>query len=210
MSIRARAALLLWLLSLGRAGAQSPPTFCAEWLRQSREGYERLTLFADRTVVWKTSRAGKEEVRRRQIEPDETSFYCSYFARPEFWALPADLRTGLKGEFATESAVTLTRPDGSRKQIRFDELSPLTPDAALLRSSLEGIKSAFLNPLAPASRFAPDLLSPGTLLKRFDGSVFRVRNLEKEKGIVELEGVREPYREFRRIDELRFQFSPPE
>jgi hypothetical protein len=31
-----------------------------------------------------------------------------------------------------------------------------------------------------------------------------------EKGVVELEGVREPYSEYKKIDELRFQFAAPE
>ena len=194
------------------AGIPAAPvrTFCAEWVRQSREGYERLTLFIDGNAVWKTSRGGTEEIKRRKLDALETDFYCEYFARPEFWAMDPDLRTGLTGEFARQSSVTLVRADGARKQIRFDELSASTPESAALRSSLEGLRVSFENPLAPASRFTPDALAPGTLLKRFDGEVFRIRTIEKEKGIVELEGVREPYREFRKIDELRFLFSPPE
>ena len=54
------------------------------------------------------------------------------------------------------------------------------------------------------------MLAPGTLLKRFDGAVFRVRRLEKEKGFVEIVGVIEPYSQFVKIEELRYQFSPPE
>ncbi len=201
----------LWLFclaALARAGGPGP-TFCVEWIRQSREGYDRLTLFTDRTLVWKKSRDGVVNIQRRPLAKDELTFYCDYFARGELWALPGDLRTGLTGDLA-QSAVTLTRPDGQRKKIRFDELSALPSEAGALRSSLEGLKSMFLSPLAPASRFTPETLPPGTLLKRFDGVVFRVRRLEKEKEIVELEGVREPYREFRKIEELRFQFSPPE
>lgn len=186
------------------------PTFCVEWVRQSREGYERLTLFVDRTLVWKTSRGGVEDLRRKQIPSEEAAFYCEYFARGEFWSLAADLRTGLSGELTRQSAVTLARPDGGRKQVRFDELSPLTPQAAALRAALEGLRGSLENPLAPASRFTPETLPPGTFLKRFDGAVFRVRTIDKEKGVVELEGVREPYREFRKIEELRFQFAPPE
>lgn len=204
------AAVLLLIASSPGAGAADPPTFCMEWVRQSTDGYERLTLFSDRTVVWKTRRGEIGDVRRKRLEPDEASFYCGYFARSENWQLPEDLRTGLTGEFARTSRVTLTRPDGSRKQLRFDELSALSPAAAALRSSLEGLRAAFESPLAPASRFAPSLLAPGMLLKRFDGVVFRIRLVEKEKGIVELEGVAEPYREFRKIEELRFLFSPPE
>lgn len=208
--------LLSWLTPLSAvwfataALEPAPPLFCAEWVRQSREGYERLTLFSDRTVVWKTSRNGVQEVHRKQLSSEEQTFYCSYFARAEFWALSVDLRTGLTGEFTAQSAVTLRRPDGSRKAIRFDELAALPSDGAELRSALQGLKSLFTSPLAPASRFTPQTLPLGTFLKRFDGIVFRVVAVEKEKGFVELEAVREPYRQFRKIEELRFQFSPPE
>ena len=193
-----------------RSPTPTPPTFCVQWIRQSREGYERLTLFADRTLVWKTRRGEVEDVRRRSIEPEEADFYCRYFARPEIWGIPADLRTGLSGDLSRSSQVTVARPDGTTREIRFDELSPLTADAAAMRSSLEGLRAGFENPLAPASRFAASRLQPGTVLKRFDGAVFRIRLIDAEKGIVELEGVGQPYREFRRIEELRFLFSAPE
>lgn len=200
-----------------RPTSAAKPTFCVEWVRQSREGYERITLFWDREVVWKTVAKGASagesatsEVRRKTIAPEEVEFYCTYFARPEFWDLPDDLRTGLTGEFASQSSVTLTRPDGSRKRFQFDELSALPAGAAALRSALEGIRTVFTNPLAPASRFTPDAVPPGTILKRFDGAVFRVLRLEKESGFVEIKGVTEPYSQFVKLEELRFQFSPPE
>jgi len=187
-----------------------PPTFCVEWIRQSREGYERFTLFTDRTLVWKTARGKVEDTRRRRLEPEDFAFYCSYFARPEVWELPEDLRTGLTGDFTAQSSLTLAKADGTRKQVRFDDLTALPADAASLRAALEGLKLLFLSPLAAPSRFTPETLSPGTYLKRFDGVVFRVRRILKEKGMVELEGVREPYSEFKKIEDLRFQFSPPE
>jgi hypothetical protein len=191
----------------------APPsrrTFCVEWIRQTREGYERITLFADRMLVWKTSRDGKEDILRKQLAADELTFYCDYFSSDESFAIPSDMRTGLSGEFAPTSSITLARADGLQKKIRFDDFSPLTAQAAGIRAALEGLKTMLTSPLAPASRFAPEVLAVGQILKRFDGAYFRIRTLEKEKGIVEIEGVREPYREFRRIEDLRFQFSPPE
>ena len=209
--------LLLPLLAADPAARETPsaskiaaPTFCAEWVRQSQRGFERFTVFNDATLVWKTVRSGADEVRRKKLEPDELSFYCSYFTRQEVWELPEDLRTGLTGDFTVQSVVTLARPDGSRKQLRFDDLSPLPAGAAALRSSLEGLRLTFLSPLAPASRFTPETLPPGTLLRRFDGAIFRVRQVIREKGVIELEGVREPYSEFKKIEELRFQFAAPE
>ncbi|HEY1252101.1 MAG TPA: hypothetical protein VGH97_13005 [Thermoanaerobaculia bacterium] len=186
------------------------PTYCMEWIRQSNEGYDRLTLFRDRMLVWKTSRHGHEEVKREPLEAAEAQYYCGFFEKNEFWALPADLRTRLASEFATESLVTLARADGARKTIRFDELSSHTADSAALVAALEGLKGIFLSPLSPASRYTADALPPGTLLRRFDGSVFRVQRLVKETGFVELVGVNEPYSQWVKIEELRYQFSPPE
>lgn len=204
----------LAMLCLGAAVAVSPgplpaPSFCAEWVRQSSEGYDRLTLFADRTLVWKTRRGDAEDLKRRTLEADEAKFYCEYFRKPEFWALPEDLRSRMTGEFLTESRVRLTRPDGSSKDIRFDELSALTPDASALRASLEGLRRIFSERIAPASKFTAQTLQPGTVLRRFDGVLFRVRTVDEGKGVVELEGVSEPFSFFRKIGELRFLFQAP-
>lgn len=192
------------------AAAAKGPTFCAEWVRQSSEGFDRLTLFRDRTLVWKTHRGGREDLRRKTLESGELQYYCAFFARSDFWSIPSDGRTGLAGELSSESSVTLAREDGARKTIRFDDFSPSTASSSELRAALDGLKTLFVSSLAPASRFSPERLPPGTLLKRFDGRVFRVGRVEKETGFVELVGVTEPYGQFVRIDELRYQFAAPE
>jgi hypothetical protein len=211
---------LTLLIALVAAGALTPtptpkpptgPTFCAEWIRQSSEGYDRLTLFRDGVLVWKTQRGGRDQVRRESLDAGAARFYCDeFFVRPDFWQLSGDLRTGLAGELAGESAVTLARSDGSRKLIRFDDLSTGDASSSSLRSALEGLKGIFLSPLAPASRYTPEALQPGALLRRFDGRLFRVTHLEKATGYVEIEGVNEPYSQWIKIEELRYQFAPPE
>jgi len=200
------------LAAAAPAGSPTPdpaPTFCVEWIRQSTEGYERLTLFADRTLVWKLRRGATEDVKRRVLEADEAAFYCRYFSRPEIRDVPGDLRTHLTGEFARSSQMAFALADGV-KRVMFDELSPMPAEAGALRSSIAGLRAAFENPLAPASRFAPEKLAPGMVLRRFDGARFRIELIDREKGIVELAGVTEPYREFRRAEELRFLFEAPE
>ena len=157
------AAAFLVAVATLRAAEKPPaaPTFCVEWVRQSKEGYERLTLFTDRTLVWKTSRSGQEEVRRQILPAVELTFYAGYFARQEFWDLPEDFRSKVSGDWTAHSQVQLVRPDGSRKRVRFDEFSALSNDASQLRSALEGLKSLFTNPIPPASRFAAERLVRG-------------------------------------------------
>jgi hypothetical protein len=209
--VKRRAAVTaLFLVAAVTRGADAPPTFCAEWVEQTRDGYERLTLFTDRNVVWKRNLASAPQFKRRRLGEEEAKFYCDYFRSEEIWSGPDDLRSGMTGDLIKQSVVTLARPDGSRKQFRFDELSALTPEAAALRSSLEGLRATFSAPLAPASRFTGENLTPGTVLKRFDGVLFRVKRIDLGKGVVELEGLREPYSEFRKIEELRYLFYAPE
>jgi hypothetical protein len=192
------------------AAPTSPPTFCAEWVEQSREGYERLTLFEDRTLVWKRQQAGGEQLKRQRLTPEEAKFYCDYLRSDDIWSSPEDLRSQVIGDLVKQSVVKLTRPDGSRHEIRFDEFSAMTPQSAALRSSLDGLRRIFTAPLAPATRFTAENIPPGTILKRFDGVLFRVRRVDSLKGVVELEGVNEPYSEFRKLEDLRFLFAPPE
>lgn len=209
--------VVLALLGVSMASGPTPtptpvagPTFCVEWIHQSTEGYDRLTLFRDRMLVWKTHRGEHESIKRERLNESEAQYYCDYFEREEFWSIPPDLRTGMLSDLAGESAVTLARRSGNRKTIRYDDLSSHTAASAALRAALEGLKGIFLSPLAPASRYTADVLTPGTLLKRFDGTVFRVGRLEKETGFVEIVGVTEPYSQFVKIEELRFSFAPPE
>ena len=209
------ATALLLLAPVGAAPTRTPtpepgPTFCAEWIRQSSAGYDRLTVFRDGMLVWKASHDGHDTVRQQPLAGAERKFYCDFFGRADFWSLPADLRTRLAADLASSSSVTLARGDGSRRTVRFDELSTGPAAFSELRAALEGLKNVFLSPLAPESRFAPDLLTPGTLLKRFDGAVFRVERLERETGFVEIVGVTEPYSQFVKIEELRYRFSPPD
>ncbi|MGH9400224.1 MAG: hypothetical protein ACRD00_07630 [Thermoanaerobaculia bacterium] len=192
------------------ATRRAGPTFCAEWVRQTTEGYERLTLFADRTLVWKTSRGAEEQVRRKTMSADETDFFCQYFARDEFFALPGDLRSGMTGDAVAQSRVSLTRPDGSRKAIRFDEFSSFSAESISLKASLLGLRNLFTERLAPATSFTPETLKPGTVLRRFDGIVFRVRRVIADKELVELEGVKDPIFLYLALSQMRYQFAPPE
>jgi hypothetical protein len=190
-------------------GPQTPP-FCAEWIRQSKDAYERVTLFSDGTLVWKRRAAqGTEDLKRKTMASEELKFYCDYFARPEFWKLPDDFRTKLNAEFVHESQVTITREHGERKTVRFDELSTLSLDALSLKAALEGLRTLFVRTIAPASKFTPETLEPGTALTRLDGATFRVRMIDKARGVVELEGVSEPFSFFGKIEELRFLFEAP-
>lgn len=78
-----------------------------------------------------------------------------------------------------------------------------------MRNALEGLKGVILAPLAPLSRFDREALPIGLVLRRFDGTLFRVRRVDEVRDVVEIEGVNDPYTLFIPRVDLRFQFEPP-
>jgi hypothetical protein len=202
-------ALALLLGSASSPAAAQEPTFCVESIRQSNQGFERVTLFRDGTLVWKVSRDGKDKLDKHELPTEEVAFYCEFFGKPSLWAEPGDWRSMITAGMNAQALVVVTRPDGTRKEFRFDELSALSPEVSALRASLEGLKGVFLAPLAPLSRFDREALPIGLILRRFDGAMFRVRRVDETRDIIEIEGVNDPYTLFVPRVELRYQFEPP-
>jgi hypothetical protein len=168
-----------------------------------------VTLFRDGTLVWKVSRDGRDRLDKHELPAEEVTFYCDFFAKPALWAEPADWRSMITSGMNAQAQVIVTRPDGSRKEFRFDELSALSPEVAAMRNALEGLKGVILAPLAPLSRFDREALPIGLVLRRFDGTLFRVRRVDEVRDVVEIEGVNDPYTLFIPRVDLRFQFEPP-
>jgi hypothetical protein len=199
------------LASIGRPARGAPPTTIVEWIHQGGRHWDRVTLFTDGMLVWKTrdSASGEEHFRSRRVTPEELDFYRLYFGRAEFFHLPRDLTSGADADTAEQDTVTVTRPNGDRQTIRWDQLSSLPLSAAALRASLLGLRSSFDTALPAIEDYAPDRIPPGTVLTRRDGEPFRVRAYYEDRGILELVGVRDPVTVFLTLKDVRMQFLPP-
>ena len=136
----------------GDGGSARSPTFCAEWIRQSKRGLRAPDALRGphprvETEPRRQGRAAAPASSRRTRRSSTASTSRS----DEVWSAPEDLRSGPDGGFrVVQSVVTLARPDGRRKKIRFDEFSPLTRQSAALRAALEGLRAILTAPLAPA------------------------------------------------------------
>ena len=199
------------LLALLLAAAVSgEPTFYFEWIARSGDASTRLTLFNDRTLVRKT-KAGKETaVERRKLSEEEWSHYVEYFAQARRdLGGDASQSSGLTGDFESSSRAVF-RPPGAREwTFSFDSFSALSLPAARIRTALEGLRDSFGKVLPSPDDFAPEKIPVGTVLTRVDGHRFRVRRLDADARMVELEGVDEPYSLFVKIADLRFTFKAP-
>ena len=156
---------------------------------------------------------GKDEVKREtpRRRPRRSST-ASFFARNEIWGLaagPADgpdrRARGASRRSRSRGRTAAARRSGSTTS------RPATADVFVAALGARGAQGDLPEPARARRRASRRTCSPpGTLLQRFDGALFRVAHLEKDTGFVEIEGVNEPYSQWIKIEELRFQFAPPE
>jgi len=206
-----RAALLLTVLALSvPSGARAAaPTYLVEWNARTGESRQRLTLFCDGVLVRKTTADGKTEMKKRKLAPAEYDSYAAFFRSPEALAAEGIFDSGMTGEAVARSVITVTRENGEIWKLAFDSFSAVTPEAQRVRAALEDLRDSFGRAHAATADFTPEKLAPGKILRRLDGTSFRVVHYDERSGIVELRGLDEPYSQFYKLENLRLSFLPP-
>lgn len=204
---RARAILLALAISAPLAAAE--PTYLFEWVSRTRESTGRLTLFTDRTLVRKLTAGKAVDMKKRKLSEEEYDYYAAYFSDPQSLRAAGSYESGTTGDLLSVCEVTFQLPGGKKWKMSYDTLSTLTFEAVRVKSALEGLYDSFGKVLPSPTDFSPDKMPPGTILRRRDGARFRVIRVDGDHGMVELQGVNEPYTLFLRIDDLRFTFLAP-
>lgn len=196
------------LLLAGEA-LSAPSSFLFEWVSRAQGSVARLILFQDRTLVYKIENAAGTKLQKRVLSSEEYDYYVTYFSAPDSLDAAGDYTTGATGDSIAVSMATFHLPSGKSWAMSFDPLSALTYDALRIKTALEGLRDSIGHVLPSPSDFAPEKMPPGTVLKRRDGALFKVIAFNKDKGIVEIQGINEPYSEWVRDEQLRFVFYPP-
>jgi len=213
-SLLAAAILLSRAPMAGQEPAPANPataaTYLFEWTSHTGGATGRLTLFADRTLVRKTtSEDGKTEFKKRKLSDDEYAFYAKYFADPEFVASGGNFETGLAGDQSPRSLVVFAPPGAPRWTLSFDSLTVLSSPASQVRAALEGLRDSFGKVLPNEQDFTAEKIVPGAILRRRDGQKFRVVRVSEDSKVVEMQAVGQPYSQFFEWSKLRFTFFPP-
>ena len=206
--LAASAACLALLAAAARLRAAAP-TYLFEWVSRTNDTSGRLTLFADRTLVRKLTSGKQTDMKKRKLSQEEYDYYVAYFNDPQSLRAAGSYESGTTGALLSVSEATFVTPEGGKWKLSFDSLSSLTFEAMRVKSALEGLWDSFGKVLPSPSDFAPEKIPPGTVLHRRDGARFRVLHVDDSRGMVELQGVEEPYTLFLKIDDLRFTFSAP-
>ena len=200
-------------LAADETTASSPApasTYLFEWTSRTGTSARRLTLFADRILVRKTTSAdGKTEFKKRKLSEDEYAFYEKYFGSPEFAASAGDFETGLAGDQSPRSLVVFAPPGAPKWSLSFDSLTVLSAAATQLVSALEGLRDSFGKVLPNEEDFSREKIVPGAVLRRRDGQEFRVVRVSEDSKVVEMQAVGQPYNQFFEWSKLRFMFFPP-
>ena len=201
------AALAACAVSAARAAA---PTYLVEWVSRTGEAMQRVTLFADGVLVRKSRAAdGKIEMKKRKLPASEYDSYAALFRSPEAAGAAGVFESGMSGEGVVHSVITVANADGSAWTLTFDSFAALTPEAHRLRGALEDLRDSFGRLHASTGDFPPEKLVPGTILRKRDGSEFRILRFDEHAGVVEVRGLNEPYSQFFKLETLAGTFQPP-
>jgi hypothetical protein len=201
-----------WVVVFGTAavGAAATPTYLVEWVSRTGEAMQRVTLFSDGVLVRKSRAAdGKVEMKKRKLPSSEYDSYVALFRAPDSPDAAGVFESGMSGDGVVHSVITVTKADGSTWALAFDSFAALTPQAYRLRSALEDLRDSFGRLHASSGDFPPEKLIPGTILRKRDGSEFRVIHFDERAGVVEVRGIAAPYSQFFKLESLPETFTPP-
>ncbi len=187
----------------------TPPTYLVEWVSRTGDAKQRVTLFCDGVLVRKSAADGKVEMKKRKLSQTEYDSYLALFREPEAAAAAGVFDSGMSGEGVVHSVITVTQESGETWKLEFDSFAAVTPAAQRIRTALDDLRDSFGRTHAATADFSPDKLAPGTLLRRHDGTTFRVVQYDERSGVVELRGLNEPYSQFYKMENLRLTFYPP-
>lgn len=186
------------------------PTYLVEWVSRTGDAMQRVTLFSDGVLVRKSRAAdGKIEMKKRKLAASEYDSYVALFRSPEAAGAAGAFESGMSGEGVVHSVITVTNAGGDVWTLAFDSFAALTPEAYRLRGTLEELRDSFGKLRASTGDFSPEKLVPGAILRKRDGTEFRVIRFDEHAGVVELRGSNEPYSQFFKVDALAGTFLPP-
>ncbi|MEM1180603.1 MAG: hypothetical protein AAGM22_19815 [Acidobacteriota bacterium] len=172
-----------------------------------------VTLFANGTVRLRSGPRLQPELQLDELSREELLGYLSRLARIQrSQAVRHDVAGAedfgqLDGELGESCRVQLRLPDLPRVSLDAPRLEVPQLGLAQLVAIAEELAS-FTEPLQLPAQVATSYRpSPGDLLKRRDGYVYRVVGLTTGGSGVELEGLQEPIRIFYRLEDLPSLFE---
>jgi hypothetical protein len=202
------AAAFVACLSADARGAG--PTYLVEWVSRTGDAMQRVTLFSDGVLVRKSRAAdGKIEMKKRKLAASEYDSYVALFRAPDAAGAAGVFESGMSGEGVVHSVITVTNPGGDVWTLAFDSFAALTPQAYRLRGALEDLRDSFGKLRASSGDFPPEKLVPGAILRKRDGTEFRILRFDEHAGVVEVRGLNEPYSQFFKVETLAGTFLPP-
>ena len=190
--------------------ADAPPSYLFEWITHTGAALRRLTLFTDSILVRKTTdEQGKIELKKRKLSDEEYAFYAKLLKAIDGRAAEGNFETGIAGDRSARSVISIAAPESAKWSFSFDAMSSLPSTAADVRAALDGLMDSFGKVLPNESDFSLEKLKPGTVLRRRDGTEFRVVNVDDDSKVVEMRAVGQPYSQFFEWKKLRFTFFAP-
>jgi len=200
-------ACLLAPLPASAAGPRSTSDRSTEILRYdcgNTLGHRELTLFANGTVRIRDGERGKELMGLQELNPDELRGMVNRLREEDL----SEDRTekGVQGDWIERCELHLEIPGQPLQVFRFGRYDAMPLHLSRVLRVADDL-AAKVGDLRGKEALPPGYQpTPGDVLKRVDGQLFRVRAFTGDKKGVELQGVDAPLTLFVLIDQMRQEF----
>ena len=168
-------------------------------------GRREVTLFGNGTIRLRDGAPGKEWMGLAELGPDELQGTLRRLAEEDL-ADTSDLVRGVTGEWVERCILVVDLPGSKRHEAHFGRYDALPLGLSHVRSIAEdlGGKVAVLRDAEELpEHYEPRL---GDLLKRVDGSHYRIVNFTSDHKGVELDGVDQPLHLIVLNEQMRLEF----
>ncbi len=171
----------------------------------SRLGRREVTLFGNGTIRLRDGPIGKEWMGLAELGPDELQGTLRRLAEEDL-SDASHLPQGVVGEWVEKCDLALALPGGKRQKFfygRYDTL-PLALYRVQLVAEELGDKVALLRDV----EVLPEHYEPrlGDVLKRTDGTRYRIVNFTSDRKGVELDGIDQPLHLIVLKEQMRMEF----
>lgn len=171
----------------------------------SEIGRHRMTLFGNGTVRIKVREGETEEMRLRELAPDELSGYLGRLRAEDLSESESSARSAA-GDWVDTCELTLDLDQGAEQVFRFGRFDSLSLALSRVVAVADEI-DAWAAEEVVATDFPSDYRPrPGDVLERKDGVLFEVIALTSDRRGVELWGVDQPLVVYVLLEEVVGEF----
>lgn len=200
--------MILFMIRPVFPGPPAPPSYILEYTAREAESLERLTLFKDGMVVYKTRKPDAPDLLlKRQLSPEEIRVYLDAIEASGIFDLHEKVRSTVTGQLVHGWTLALSLPKRGERSFEGTALQSVPLSVGKMLRIAQDLSEALLQKWRDTDPFQERPPVPGDVLESFESNLYAVVRFVDERDQYELRGVKQPVTYFVKTGELKLFFK---